>query len=406
MRAAAWWIAPSRLASLTLLLTMGGYAASDECVENFDAAVDYFPEKVALRHARSFAVEYRSHYKVLTVTDSTLAPGAPRDVVVLVQCGTPVPELVDELAGATVVQIPVASIAANEDLSLYRSWLLGASDRVVGVGGEGIYTPELRARWDDRQVEAIGESFHGPPNYERLLDLRPGVVFLSTASLARSGAIARARALGIPAVPSLSWSELTPLGQAEWVHHVALFLNAEAASNTVFDGIESRYLELSEAAKAQPKRPQLLWFDPGGQRDRWQVPEANWIARLVSDAGGRTPWADFDGDLTRLVTSEDILLRAAELDYLVTVTVALAEPDSAGVLERLPALRQGRLYDVHRRSIPENDAYDWYESAVVEVDRVLADLVALLHPPLMPSHQFLHLRPARPGSNGRPADGK
>ena len=76
-------------------------------------------------------------------------------------------------------------------------------------------------------------------------------------------------------------------------------------------------------------------------------------------------------------------------------SVALDAPGSGGALETLPAFRDGRVYSVHRRSRPEHDAYDGYETAVVEVDRVLEDLVALLHPELAPSHDFYHLRPAR-----------
>lgn len=392
-------VVTAMLACMWLESAFAGVAPA-RCVEQFEPDVDYFPDKVTLRHAQGFSIEYRRHYKVLTVYGHALERAAHRDVTVLVQCGTPAPPLVGELSDAAVVTIPVATIAANEDLSLYRSWLLGAADRVVGMGGEGVYTPDLRSRWEARDAVAIGESFHGPPNYERLLELDPGVVFLSTASLARAGSIRRARDLGVNAVPSLSWAEATPLGQAEWLHHVAVFLNAEATSTAVFNEIEERYQALSARASAKPAQPMLVWFDPGGQRDRWQVPENNWITRLVADAGGATPWSDDEGELTRLVTSEDILMLSDSISHLITTTVGLRSPGSAGSLESLPAMRAHRLYDVHRRSRPEHDAYDWYESAVVDVHRVLEDLVRLLHPELLPHHDLHHLRPVRgPGSD-------
>ena len=65
---------------------------------------------------------------------------------------------------------------------------------------------------------------------------------------------------------------------------------------------------------------------------------------------------------------QKILVLINNVDAMVTTSAALAEPGSTGPLERLPAIRNGRLFDVHRRSRPENDACDWYESAVVEVD--------------------------------------
>jgi len=376
-------------------LGMNMAAASTACVENFDPEVDYYPDKVELRHARNFSVDYHRHYKVVTVYGEALDATDSRDTIILVRCGTPIPDLSGDLADATVVFSPATTLAANEDLSLYRAWLLGRSQSIVGFGGQGIFTPELRAMWDNRQVRLIGESFHGAPNYEYLRELNPGVVFLTTASLSRAGAIQRARELSLPAVPSISWSEITPLGQAEWLHYVAAFLDEEAASIQAFNGIEQRYIELARLAADQADRPMLMWFDPGGQRDLWQVPETNWITKLIEDAGGLTPWTSANGELTRLATTEDILLRGNSIRHVVTTNVGLNVPGSAGALERLSAIRDGRFYDVHQRSIPANDAYDWYESAVVDVDKVLADFVALLHPSLLPEHEFHHLRPAR-----------
>jgi len=380
-----------------LILGMNVTAAEVACVDTFDPEIDYYPDKVELRHAHNFSVAYHQHYKVVTIYSQALEPTETRDVLLLVRCGSPVPELVGDLASATVITTPVTTVTANEDLSLYRTWLLGRSDSIVAMGGAGIFTAELRAKWDNREVRLIGESFHGPPNYEHLLELNPGVVFLTTASLARAGTIQRARELGLPAVPSISWAEITPLGQAEWLHYVALFLDAEAASIAEFDRIEQRYLRLTALAQTQADRPLLMWFDPGGQRDRWQVPENNWATRLIEDAGGQTPWADPDGEMRRFVTTEDILLRGNDIEYVVTTSVGLKAPGTAGVLERLVAIRDGRFYDVHQRSVPENDAYDWYESAAVEVDKVLADFVALLHPSLLSEHKFHHLQPARRG---------
>jgi len=263
------------------------------------------------------------------------------------------------------------------------------------MGGGGIYATDLRERWESGTAVSIGESFHGQPDYEKLLAASPDVVFLSTASLARADSIERARALGIAAVPSMSWIEPTVLGQAEWLHLVAVFLNEEERANAILAELKNRYTNLSEQARAQPETPALVWLDPARQRNKWTVPEASWLAMLIDDAGGRTPWARSDGAPDRIVTTEQILALADEVSAFVTTSVALREPGSLGALESSPAAQRARVYDVHNRARPEHDAYDWYESAVVEVDRVLEDFVALLHPELLPGHRFRYLRPVR-----------
>ncbi len=371
-----------------------GSALPVRCVEDFAPGRDYFAHKARLRHAQGFSIEYHGHYKVLR-THPPLGQGGGEDAVVLHLCGTPAPELEGDLLDAPTVEIPVRTAAANEDLSLTRMRVLGLADRVVGVGSGGIYDPELRARWENGEAVEIGASFHGPPRFEVLLEAVPGVTFLSTASLDAAAPLHRARALGLGAVPSVSWVEPTLLAQAEWLHQVATLFDAEEVANERLAAIEGRYEDLADRASRVDRRPLVLWLDPAGQGDRWTVPVANWKARAVTDAGGRTYFGDPDGDPTREVTSEEILTFADSIDFVLTESVALDVAGSAGVLEGIPAVRQGRIYSVHRRSRPEDDAYDWYETAVVEVDLVLEDLVALLHPGILPGHGFHHLRPAR-----------
>lgn len=378
-----------------IAISASGVAASerDGCISEFVQGTDYFAAKANIEHARGFSVAYHGHYKVLTVQDPDNEN--VRDILVLVQCGAPAPTLAGKLATATLITIPARTLGGNEDLSLNRARVLGHTERVVAMGGGGIYSPDLRRRWEAGAAVSIGESFHGQPDYEKLLTAAPDVVFLSTASLAKAESLERARALGLAAVPSMSWIEPTVLGQADWLHLVAVFMNEEAKANVILTDLKSRYTSLSERARAQPVAPTVVWLDPAGQRNKWVVPEANWLGKLVNDAGGRTPWAKHEGAPEHTVTTEQVLAIADEIDAFVTTTVALREPGSIGALEGSPAIERARLFDVHNRSRPENDAYDWYESAVVEVDRVLEDFVALLHPELLPGHRFRYLRPIR-----------
>jgi iron complex transport system substrate-binding protein len=73
------------------------------CVDRFDAAADYFPDKAAIDDAADFSVEYRRSYKVVTVRDAV--EGSPPERYVLTQCGTPAPRLTGDLAGAQVVSV-------------------------------------------------------------------------------------------------------------------------------------------------------------------------------------------------------------------------------------------------------------------------------------------------------------
>ena len=75
--------------------------------------------------------------------------------------------------------------------------------------------------------------------------------------------------------------------------------------------------------------------------------------------------------------------------------MALETLGVAGPLETMPAFRTGSVYHIHKRAVPEHDAYDWYETALVRPDLVLQDLVSLLHPHLVPDHALFFLQQIR-----------
>ena len=368
----------------------------DACVAEYDPSIDYFPDKTDLQYAERFRITYHGHYKVLqvNVAGSEWGPDMS-DTVVLVQCGTPTPPLEGELDGATVVQVPVRSLASNEDGSIARAKELGYLDRVIGLAGGGIYDPILRQKWENNQLISVGESFHGPPNFEVLLASEPDVMFLFTSSLDHTEALDQGRALGLPTVPIIGWGEPTILGQAEWIKHTAFFLNAEAEANTYFDDITNRYLDLKKRAAEQEVRPVTIWGGPLSQGGRWWIEAGSWMAQALDDAGGQNPFTPDSGETSISLSTEAVLEQASDAQFWLTEHVALETLGAAGPLETIPAFREGRVYHIHKRAEPEHDAYDWYETALVRPDLVLQDLVSVLHPELLPDHELFFLQNIR-----------
>src|SRR5437763_14838373 len=94
----------------TTAQTAGGPAANVTagCVDRFDPAADYFPDKLAIEDAVNFSVEYRRSYKVVTIKGASA--GGSHERYVLAQCGTPAPDPTGDLAGAQLVTVPLASL--------------------------------------------------------------------------------------------------------------------------------------------------------------------------------------------------------------------------------------------------------------------------------------------------------
>lgn len=358
---------------------------TEGCVARYDPAADYFPDKVQPRYARAFRVSYHKHYKVVRVaTRDTAIGGNWAETLVLVQCGTPVPQLRGELAGARVVQVPVATLGFNEDSDLIRIKEIGFLDRVKAMGGGAVYDPELRRRWEDGRIEEIGYAYARTINIEAMVRHRPDLLILHTYGPETVDGLARARRVGLNAVPSLPWVETTQLAYAEWTKHHALFLNAEREANEWFDRVAGDYEALARRARAMPVKPTVFW----GALDRngiWQVERNGPEAALLADAGGINVLADPTAPtMVSRMSSESVLTLASRADFWFTSARRIDDPNLLVRLRPYAAVRDGCVFHYNQRVVEANNAYDWFETAVVRPDWVLADLVAVLHPELVP----------------------
>ena len=123
---------------------------SHGCIERFDAATDYFPDKVAIEDAATFTVEYRRSFKVVTVKEAY--PGGPAERYVLVQCGAPPPMLSGDLATAQIVTIPITSVFVFSPTHLSLLADLDRYDVLTGVARNDVVAdPQGRGADQGRQ---------------------------------------------------------------------------------------------------------------------------------------------------------------------------------------------------------------------------------------------------------------
>ncbi|MCE1207696.1 MAG: ABC transporter substrate-binding protein, partial [Spirochaetia bacterium] len=56
-----------------------------------------------------------------------------------------------------------------------------------------------------------------------------------------------------------------------------------------------------------------------------------------------------------------------------------------------PALKNGQVWNNNLRMSPQG-GNDYFESGFMKPQVVLADMMAILHPELMPAHEFVYYR--------------
>ena len=363
-------------------------------VERFDAAVDYFPDRVAPQYATRWGVRYERSYKVLTVSSEIERPGIRHpDVYVLVQRGTPAPRLVGALSGATVIEVPVRRVWHDEARLLGAIEFLEVSDALFGWSKSPSGIDHLGAL-SARVEEIVAESDLPGTEDERIAairDLEPDVYFYGLSHEWRR----HRRTSGLPIVFFLPAVE-HPLACAEQLKFVSLFFNLESKANRQFAAIEARYRNLRQRARRGRQRPAVLIGHPN-DRGTWDSFWPHWfLPGLVRDAGGVdvlseagiAPQLNEAGTLGE-VGLEEALAFGADADFWYSSIWETTTPSDAArrVYSEIGATGRGAAFHRFRRG------RDVLHTGGVRVDLMLADLIALMSPTALPEHEPLfHVR--------------
>ncbi|MFN8447552.1 MAG: ABC transporter substrate-binding protein [Anaerolineae bacterium] len=388
---------------LVVLLLFSGLPLSAQdapaCVADYDPQVDYFPDKVEPEYSQGWQVEYHNNYKVVDVTSPF--PGATdADAFryVLVECGTPAPDGYD---GASVIEIPAGKVIALGTSYIPQLKELGLLDELIGVDSGAFYnTPEVVDMLADGKLIEVGVG--SAINVEAVLNAEPGLVLTFGSGSPDYDAHPALIQAGVPVVVASDYVEQTPLGQAEWVKFTSLFYDAEATANAVFGDRAAEYDRLAglTADLSDADKPLVLWNSYTSYSDAWFIPGTeSFAATYVNDAGGTLVLSDdptLQGNNNALPFSFEAVY-AAGLDADVWMPGVFGVPTLADLVAQderyadFAAVKNGTVYNYDAR-VNANGGNDYFENGVANPQDVLADLIKMFHPDLLPDHEFVYFR--------------
>ncbi len=279
--------------------------------------------------------------------------------------------------GYTAVRVPIQGTICMTALQLSNFTILNALDFVKGITGtKNLFNSDIRQRVNDGRIVKIG--MEGEFDTELILAANPDVIFISPFKRGGYDAI---KETGITLVPHLGYKELDPLGQAEWIKFVAMFIGKEKEANEIFAGIESRYNSLKVKAQQVAKRPTVTsgemhygtWHAVGGK---------NYLAQIFRDAGADYVLND-DETAGENLEFEKMYALAANADYWRILNsfpgefsyeaLKASEPRNA----LFKAFKERKVIYCNMKQTP------YYEITPVQPDVLLKDLVAIFHPELV-----------------------
>ncbi len=284
--------------------------------------------------------------------------------------------------GYTKVRVPIKNTICMTALQLSNFTVLDAHDVVKGITGtKNLFDKDILQRVKDGKIVKIG--MEGEFDTELVLAANPDVIFISPSKRGGYDAIKETK---ITLVPHLGYKELDPLGQAEWVKFVGMFIGKEREANELFAGIEKRYNDLKAKCQqltANGQKPTVTsgemhygtWHAVGGK---------NYLAQIFRDAG-----ADY------VINDEETSGENLEFEKMYALS---ANADYWRILNSYPGEFS---YEALKASEPRNELFKafkekkviycnmkqqpYYEIAPVEPDVLLKDFVAIFHPELVES---------------------
>lgn len=350
-------------------------------------ATDGYAEKTPpkVQYATGFEVAYFEHYKIVTVKQPWRNAQETFQYV-LVDRGTKPPKGYEP---HQIFEVPVHGFVPMSTSFLPQVDVLGIQNQLVALDGfKFVNTPSVRALIEKGKLKELG---HGNTmDLEMLVTLHPGLVMVNAYGNPQSDAHIKLRALGIPVVVVGDYMEAHPLGRAEWVKFTALFFNKEAEAEKAFEEIAREYERLAKLGHQVKKRPTVLtgtswrgtWFLPGGK---------SYMAQFLKDAGADYLWKDDDSTGGIPMDFETVLAQGQNADFWVNadtwhgVSDALVADIRYGEFK---ALKTRQMYNRDGK-VNSDGGNDYFETGAMYPQRVLADLIKIFHPELVPEHQLI-----------------
>ena len=281
-----------------------------------------------------------------------------------------------EGVGVSVIHIPVQRAAVFTTVHCSLLTTLGCGENIAAVADlKYIKVPYVQEQVRQGRIADCGNGLS--PVVERIMDVKPDVILLSP--FENSGGYGKLEEIGIPLVECAEYMETSPLARAEWMKFYGMLFGEESRADSLYAVVEENYHALKEQARqAGVGRSVLLdkmvgsvWYVPGGKST---------IGQMISDAGGRYPWADDDHSGSIPLPFESVLEKGADAqvwlyryssDHQQTARELSTEHHG---YRQLKAFADGQVYACN----VEHSLF--YEETPFRPDWLLSDFIHIMHP--------------------------
>jgi iron complex transport system substrate-binding protein len=290
------------------------------------------------------------------------------------------------------IKTPVRRVVCLSTTHVGFISFLNETGSIVGLSGRNfVVNKELQDRIHKDELPDVG--YDENLNYELVLKLKPDVVLAYGVSGTVTNTLRKLNELGIPTMLIAEYLEEEPLAKMEWIKVFGSLYDREGLAILKFDSVSNIYRQLTTLTGGVRNKPSVLlglpwrgtWYISGGK---------SYVARLIEDSGGEYLFRDLPFKESRPISLEKVYERALNAEFWLNSGDALAKKDLFSVdqrFSRLSPVIHDQVYN-NNNLLSGSGGNAFFESGVVEPEIILSDLIYILHPQLLPSHQLKYYR--------------
>lgn len=286
---------------------------------------------------------------------------------------------------------PLKRVVCTSTSHLPYFELLGLEDRIVGFPNiDYISSEKFFEKAEEGSLVDIGSG--SGLNMEVLIGLKPDAVIAFDIGT-ESNTLDKVSEAGIPVYYNADYLEASPLGRAEWIKFFGALFDRREKADSIFNQIATDYNRLKRLTLEATDRPTILsgvvygdaWFAPGGR---------NWAATFFRNAGGQYLWESDTTSGWLELSFESVYERAGDADFWLGVSTLKTKKELRGLdsrYEDFAPFNKDQVYNYNKKLGPKG-GIDFFESGYARPDLVLADLIHILHPHLLPDHETVYFQ--------------
>ena len=369
----------TKLSSLFIVISFLLVACTGSSSARKEKTEENGGSQIEIKYAQGFSIRHFKEYTLIVVRN----PWDTTHILekyILVDRNKKIPIHLPE---GTVVKIPVQRAATCSSIFAGEYKKLGDIGKIVAVSEpQYVDIPEIKEGLTSGKIADLGITVS--LNAEKLIASKPDVLIISPFEESMHD---RFKKNGICVVKDASYMEESPLGRTEWIKFEAAFLGKDSLANEMFSKIEKRYINLCHRISKTKNRPTVFTEKKFG--DSWYVAGGNsYMGNFMKDAGANYLWSDLHVSGSKPFSFETVFSKAIHAQYWLikynNVQFDLTYKqlgEEYELYKNFNAFKNKTIFAVNSGNTP------FYEVGPLEPDVILADLVSIFHPEILPNYK-------------------